>query len=249
MKQLGLTLALLALSGTAQASVFSRWFGRGERREAVANKPVELDVRAEREGVRVSERVALAPRKGRSPVKRQDLGESGLRYQIGTGTPEGTLVFLHGMGGEPGDLFDDLAKSLGRTGSSFTAVSPWLRTPGKASSMTEQLDRARAAIAAQPGNVILVGHSFGGKAALQLAKEFPGKVIGVVGLAPSVKMAYSFWKGLTGERVLPDPIARQVKQADLEDNLEVRRLPAVTAKDAERFEKYRAAWLRVTSSP
>ncbi len=49
------------------------------------------------------------------------------------------------------------------------------------------------------------------------------------------------------ERVLPDPIARRVKRADLEDNMEVRRLPAVTAKDAERFEKYRAAWLRVTS--
>lgn len=47
------------------------------------------------------------------------------------------------------------------------------------------------------------------------------------------------------ERVLPHPLARRVKRADLEDNMDVRRLPAVTAKDAERLARYRAAWARL----
>jgi (p)ppGpp synthase/HD superfamily hydrolase len=47
------------------------------------------------------------------------------------------------------------------------------------------------------------------------------------------------------ERVLPHPLARRVKLADLEDNMDVRRLPAVTAKDAERLARYRAAWARL----
>jgi hypothetical protein len=47
------------------------------------------------------------------------------------------------------------------------------------------------------------------------------------------------------ERLLPDPIARRVKRADLEDNMDVLRLPTITAKDAERLARYRAAWQRV----
>lgn len=47
------------------------------------------------------------------------------------------------------------------------------------------------------------------------------------------------------ERVLPHPLARRVKLADLEDNMDVRRLTAVTAKDAERLARYRAAWSRL----
>ncbi|ATB36548.1 guanosine-3',5'-bis(diphosphate) 3'-pyrophosphohydrolase [Cystobacter fuscus] len=47
------------------------------------------------------------------------------------------------------------------------------------------------------------------------------------------------------ERVRPHPLARRVKLADLEDNMDVRRLPAVTAKDAERLARYRAAWTRL----
>ena len=47
------------------------------------------------------------------------------------------------------------------------------------------------------------------------------------------------------ERLLPNPLARRVKRADLEDNMDVRRLPAVTAKDAERLARYRAAWARL----
>jgi len=76
------------------------------------------------------------------------------------------------------------------------------------------------------------------------ARGFPEEVVAAVDLL-SRRPEDSYEQFI--ERVLPDPIARRVKRADLEDNLEVRRLPAVTAKDAERFEKYRAAWLRVTS--
>ena len=47
------------------------------------------------------------------------------------------------------------------------------------------------------------------------------------------------------ERVAPNPLARRVKLADLEDNMDVRRLPDVTPKDAARLARYRAAWARL----
>ncbi|MFP2931129.1 GTP pyrophosphokinase [Pyxidicoccus sp. 3LG] len=47
------------------------------------------------------------------------------------------------------------------------------------------------------------------------------------------------------ERLRPDALARRVKLADLEDNMDVRRLAAVTPKDAERLARYRAAWARL----
>ncbi|ATB31413.1 bifunctional (p)ppGpp synthetase/guanosine-3',5'-bis(diphosphate) 3'-pyrophosphohydrolase [Melittangium boletus] len=47
------------------------------------------------------------------------------------------------------------------------------------------------------------------------------------------------------ERVRPHPLARRVKLADLEDNMDVRRLPALTEKDAQRLARYRAAWARL----
>ena len=47
------------------------------------------------------------------------------------------------------------------------------------------------------------------------------------------------------ERVRPHALARRVKLADLEDNMDVRRLMAVTPKDAERLARYRAAWARL----
>ncbi len=49
------------------------------------------------------------------------------------------------------------------------------------------------------------------------------------------------------ERVLPNPIARAVKLADLEDNMDVRRIDEFTAKDAARMQKYLAAWKRIKS--
>src|SRR3989442_1030928 len=47
------------------------------------------------------------------------------------------------------------------------------------------------------------------------------------------------------DRLLPNPIARMVKRADLEDNMDVRRMPAVGERERERPARYPAAWARV----
>jgi (p)ppGpp synthase/HD superfamily hydrolase len=47
------------------------------------------------------------------------------------------------------------------------------------------------------------------------------------------------------ERAASNPIARRVKLADLEDNMDLRRLPAVGEKDAERLGRYVRAWRRL----
>jgi (p)ppGpp synthase/HD superfamily hydrolase len=45
------------------------------------------------------------------------------------------------------------------------------------------------------------------------------------------------------ERIAPNPLARAVKLADLEDNMDIRRSSRpMKEKDAERMEKYRTAW-------
>ena len=136
-------------------------------------------------------------------------------WQTSRKPPTATLVFLHGLGDSPDTpIIQRLVGALGREGASVEIIAPWLRpvtvdaggivSPAGVQTMSYQLNEARRAIRATNGQVVLVGHSFGGKAALALAKEFPGKVKGVVALAPSVKMLYSYWKGLTGERGLPD---------------------------------------------
>jgi (p)ppGpp synthase/HD superfamily hydrolase len=43
-----------------------------------------------------------------------------------------------------------------------------------------------------------------------------------------------------------NPIARRVKMADLEDNMDVRRMLVATEKDFERLKKYRRAWTLLT---
>jgi (p)ppGpp synthase/HD superfamily hydrolase len=43
-------------------------------------------------------------------------------------------------------------------------------------------------------------------------------------------------------RAKANPVARRVKLADLEDNMDLRRLPQVTEKDRERFNRYLRAW-------
>ena len=48
-------------------------------------------------------------------------------------------------------------------------------------------------------------------------------------------------------RVRANPIARQVKVADLEDNMNIRRIGQLGAKDLERLEKYHRAWRVLTS--
>jgi (p)ppGpp synthase/HD superfamily hydrolase len=45
------------------------------------------------------------------------------------------------------------------------------------------------------------------------------------------------------ERSKGNPIARKVKLADLEDNMDIRRIAGVTDKDMDRLVRYRRAWV------
>jgi (p)ppGpp synthase/HD superfamily hydrolase len=47
------------------------------------------------------------------------------------------------------------------------------------------------------------------------------------------------------ERAASDPIARVVKVADIEDNMDLRRLPGMSEKDVERIGRYARAWWRL----
>lgn len=51
------------------------------------------------------------------------------------------------------------------------------------------------------------------------------------------------------DRAAGDLVARRVKVADLEDNLDVRRLGTVRAADLERLGKYHRAWQLLTGAP
>lgn len=44
------------------------------------------------------------------------------------------------------------------------------------------------------------------------------------------------------KRSAGNSLARRIKLADLEDNMDLRRLPAITAADLTRLKKYRNAW-------
>lgn len=46
-----------------------------------------------------------------------------------------------------------------------------------------------------------------------------------------------------------NPIARQVKLADLQDNMDLKRIPQPTQKDFERLAKYRRSWETLTRLP
>lgn len=48
------------------------------------------------------------------------------------------------------------------------------------------------------------------------------------------------------ERVRTNPTALRVKVADLEDNMDIKRIIAVTSRDLERLEKYHKAWSLLT---
>jgi (p)ppGpp synthase/HD superfamily hydrolase len=49
------------------------------------------------------------------------------------------------------------------------------------------------------------------------------------------------------DRAAAHPVARRVKIADLEDNMDVRRTGNVTERDAARLNRYLRAWKRLTS--
>jgi (p)ppGpp synthase/HD superfamily hydrolase len=50
------------------------------------------------------------------------------------------------------------------------------------------------------------------------------------------------------ERIRENELAREVKLADLQDNMNIRRLPKLQKKDLVRLEKYHMAWLRLKTS-
>lgn len=49
-------------------------------------------------------------------------------------------------------------------------------------------------------------------------------------------------------RAMANPLARRVKQADLEDNMDIRRIPEITEDTHRRLARYRKAWGMVTGS-
>lgn len=50
------------------------------------------------------------------------------------------------------------------------------------------------------------------------------------------------------ERVKVNPIARRIKIADLEDNMDIRRISNLTKKDIQRLKKYHHVWLVLTGT-
>ena len=74
---------------------------------------------------------------------------------------------------------------------------------------------------------------------------FPEDVLGALeGVTKREGEAYEdFVKRSAG-----NPLARRVKIADLEDNMDVRRMPEISGKDLERLQKYLKAWQALAPS-
>jgi pimeloyl-ACP methyl ester carboxylesterase len=169
--------------------------------------------------------------------------EAPMVMTLGKGEPQSTVIFMHGLGGAPGGYRDFLKTLLtpAEGEPAVRVVAIWMRSPkGGDHTMTDQLARARKVIDAEPGPVVLMGHSFGGKAALKLAAEYPeGKVRKVVALAPSVNMLQSYWKRVTGERVLPAPEVVDKTLARIEAQLVTRVEQAEARGDRDLIEDAR----------
>lgn len=153
------------------------------------------------------------------PLTAEDLGEAPVTFHLGRGEPASTVIYMHGLGGDPRHSDDFVRKLLTPAEGSpaVRVVAIWMRPRQGLHTMSDQLARARKAIDAEPGPVTLMGHSFGGKAALKLATEYPeNKVKNVVALAPSVNMLQSYWKRITGERELPAPEVVEAKLAEVQ---------------------------------
>ncbi|MDB4948959.1 MAG: pyrophosphokinae [Gemmatimonadetes bacterium] len=73
---------------------------------------------------------------------------------------------------------------------------------------------------------------------------FPDDVVDAVG-ALTRRAGESYDAAI--RRAAAHPIARRVKVADLEDNMDVRRIAVVTPADADRLARYHRAWRLLTS--
>ena len=74
------------------------------------------------------------------------------------------------------------------------------------------------------------------------SEGFPDEILVAVGLLTRQKgMSYEQFI----EEIRPNPLARRVKIADIEHNMDIRRLPAITDKDFDRLIEYRAAYERL----
>lgn len=166
------------------------------------------------------------------PAQRNTLGQevrderTPFVWRFGHGQPETTFVYMHGLDGEPAAQQHLLERVLTPKGpGSVKIIGVWMRPEHGLHTMTDQLARARKVIQETPGPVFLLGYSFGGKAALHLATEFPKeKVPALITLAPAVNMLYAYWEKVTGQRGVPSPaVVESVlaqRHADLVLNLE-----------------------------
>ena len=76
------------------------------------------------------------------------------------------------------------------------------------------------------------------------ARGFPEQVIDAVdGLTRRPGEEYDAFV----ERAAAHPVARRVKLADIEDNLDLRRLDAVAARDLDRLDRYLRAFRRLSA--
>ncbi len=76
-----------------------------------------------------------------------------------------------------------------------------------------------------------------------------------LGYPPEVVAAVDILSRRPGEpyeafvrRIKPHPLAREVKLADLTDNMDIRRLPELREEDVERLRRYRRAWRILTEA-
>lgn len=75
-----------------------------------------------------------------------------------------------------------------------------------------------------------------------VAEGFPAEVVEAIdGLTRRPDESYDEFI----ERAATNPIARAVKKADLEDNMDVRRLRELGPKELERLARYRRVWERL----
>lgn len=76
------------------------------------------------------------------------------------------------------------------------------------------------------------------------AHGFPENILQAVDLLTHEKSAMSYDEYV--RRLKPNPIARKIKLADLQHNMDIRRLKNVGPDDAARLEKYHRAWRMLT---